>query len=124
MVQLRIVKHDQARVAKDVGPHVIVAPRVADLKHDEVVSAAVGGPDEIVGAVHGEPNTSSLPGRDFFFRSDVDLDLVTAAQVAEQLDRVVGDAAPRGRQRRKDREAHGSDDIAIGFDFASNRSIA
>ena len=43
LVQLRVVQHDQAGVAGEVGPHVVVAARVAELVDDQIERLRVDG---------------------------------------------------------------------------------
>jgi hypothetical protein len=48
-MELRVMKHDEAGVAGDVGPGMVVSRRIAKLVDDEVVRATVMPPDEVVG---------------------------------------------------------------------------
>ena len=56
MVQARVVQHDEARVARQIRPHVVVAGGVPELVHDEIVRHALLLPDEVVRVEHdGRP---------------------------------------------------------------------
>ena len=47
-MQLRVVQDDEAGVAEQVGPHVVVARGVPQLKDGQVVGMTALLPDEIV----------------------------------------------------------------------------
>src|SRR5215831_19259758 len=49
VVQTRVVQDNQARVLKEVRPHVVVPLRIPELVDDHVVRRESAAPDEVVG---------------------------------------------------------------------------
>ena len=49
LVQLRVVQHDQAGIAGEVGPHVVVAAGVAELVHHQIERLRAMDRREVVG---------------------------------------------------------------------------
>ena len=90
VVQPGVVQDDETRIAREVGPHVVVAGGVAQVVDDEVVGRASCPPDEVVRHVFG-----------------IRIDLESPRQLSQQLGAVGRDAGSLRRKRRKPGKTHG-----------------
>jgi hypothetical protein len=57
VVQLTVVKHDEAWISDEIRPHVIVAWGVAHLVHGQVVRVLPVIPEEVVRTQHAQVGT-------------------------------------------------------------------
>ncbi|HET9762401.1 MAG TPA: hypothetical protein VFR50_02745, partial [Casimicrobiaceae bacterium] len=87
MMEARVVQDHEAGVRRQVAPHEVVAPRIAELINDERIRSPSGAPGKLVCTIFVER-----------------LDDEVGFEVRQQLRRVGGNARPRGRQGRKPRD--------------------
>ena len=117
LVQLRVVQHDQAGVAGEVGPHVVVAACIAELVDDQIERLGVMDGREVVGGPDGSPGRSDRgkpvrahAGLGSSRRPDVvtdeQRDVVARGESREHHGAVAGDAGADRRERREPGETH------------------
>ena len=134
VVQVAVVEDDEPRVPEQVGPHEVVAPRVAHLEDRQVVRRAVVPPGKVVRRGVSSRRSRFTRGVHFVGGGDEHVDLGAARQRRDQIARVVGDPAADGRHRGEEGDAHegmilkcqvGSEKCAVRVvDFAFNRPVA
>ncbi len=119
VVQLAIVQNDEARIADQIRPHVVVARRVAELIDDEIVRARAIFPDEVVRVEQLEAFVRRFERR----RRPVDeqIDVVFRREPGQEIAAVPGNAGSDGRKRAEPRESW---HIAFRTVSSSDRSNA
>ena len=117
LVQLRVVQDDQARVAGEVGPHVVVAAGVAELvdhqiegpslmQRREVVRRADGAPGRGDGGKPVRADAGLGPPRRPDVVADEERDVVARGERRQDHRAVAGDAGADRRERREPGETH------------------
>jgi hypothetical protein len=117
LVQLGVVQHDQAGVAREIGPHVVVTAGVAELVDDEVERPGVMDRCEIVRRPDRPPRRvdrgEAIRARSRLGSSetphvvaDEGRDLVAGRQRRQDHGAVAGDPGSDGGKRREPGEAH------------------
>ena len=97
-MQLRVVQDDEAGVVEEVGPHVVVARGVSQLKDRQVVGLPALLPDEIV-----RVEDLGFAGKRRAVDEDLD-GLVPLPQQRQNFRRVRSNPRSAGRERRKPRD--------------------
>jgi hypothetical protein len=101
VMELSVMKNNEAGIACQIRPHVVVAWRVAELIHDEIVRRARVLPDEVVRLEHVQARIADriLP----CFPVDEQIDVVLRHKLRQQLPVVLGDAGFNRCKRREPR---------------------
>ncbi len=117
LVHLRVVQHDQTRVAEEVAPHVVVALRVAEVVDRQIVGLTPVHPDELPRGDHPGGVAAGRLGEHVHVQA-------VPAQERQQFGRVGGDAGCRGRHRAEPGQPQrGRRGVALGISHGSGPGL-
>jgi hypothetical protein len=100
VVHACIVQHDEARIAHQIGPQVVVTRRIAELVDDKIVRGALLAPEEVVRVEQRRPTAGHA------WAIDIAVDGMFAGQRRDRVGAVGGYARTSRGQGRKPGNTH------------------